>query len=327
MTSRTQFLAGGTALAFAAAAPQPVRAAARLVRVAYFPGVSALPLLAAVEFGTFTREAIEVTATPTASSADLFSKLDAGTLDVGHTTIDNPVAYDVGAGAVPLAHRDFVAFLGVDNGQLRLVARPGIAKIDDLRGKMLAVDNVATGFTFALRAVLAGAGLAGGDVTLVERGGTQQRAQVLMAGGCDATLLTPPFDLVAGAAGFSTLARVIDVVGPYQGIAAVARKQWLSDNRDVAVRYARGYRAALAQVIRDRAAAVALLATNLRVAPEIASASYDVAFGPSGGVQRNAAVDLDGLRTVLRLRARYAPPGAGDDPAPYVETSILAAAR
>jgi len=28
-------------------------------------------------------------------------------------------------------------------------------------------------------------------------------------------LLTPPFDLVAAAAGFSTLTRVIDVVGPY----------------------------------------------------------------------------------------------------------------
>jgi hypothetical protein len=40
---------------------------------------------------------------------------------------------------------------------------------------------------------------------------------------------------------------------------------------------------------------------------------------------RNAAVDLDGVRTVLRLRAKYAPPGAGDDPAPYVDSSIRAA--
>ena len=297
------------------------------MRVAYFPGVSALPLLLAIRGGFFSAEGLDVTAAPTASSADLFGKLDSGALDLAHTSIDNPIAYDVGAGPVALAHRDFVAFLGVDDGLLRLVARPGLTRLADLRGKTLAVDALATGYAFALRGMLATAGVGESDVTLIPRGGTQQRADGLLAGAFDATLLTPPFDLVARAAGFGTLGRAVDLLGPYQGISVVARRAWLEGNRETALRYGRGYRAGLALSGRDRGGSSSLLASVLGVSPQIAAASYDAAFAANGGIQRSAAVDLDGVRTVLRLRARYAPPGAGEDPAPYVDSSIRAELR
>jgi ABC-type nitrate/sulfonate/bicarbonate transport system substrate-binding protein len=327
MASRTHFIAGSAAAVLAGSFTRPSRADVRPLHVAYFPGVSALPLLIASRSGLFNREGLDVSAAPVTSSLELFARLDSGALDLAHTSIDNPIAYDVGAGAVAVAHRDFCAFLGVDDGQLRLVARPGLATLGALRGKTLAVDAIATGFTFALRAILATAGIGEPDVTLVSRGGTQQRAQGLMAGAFDATLLTPPFDLVANAAGFRTLARATDVVGPYQGIAVIARRSWLGANRALALGYARAYRAALAQAAGDRAGSAALLGSALDVPPEIAAASHDAAFAPSGGIQRNAAVDLDGVRTVLRLRARYAPPGAGDDPAPYVDSSIRSELR
>lgn len=299
-------------------------AATAQVRVAYFPGVSALPLLVAERAGSFAREGLDARIAPTASSADLFAQLDAGTLELAHTSIDNPIAYDIGVGPAPLAHRDFVAFLGVDDGLLRLVARPAIGRIADLRGKTLAVDALSTGYAFALRGMLATAGLGERDVTLVGKGGTQQRAAGLLAGAFDATLLTPPFDLTANAAGFVTLGRATDLLGPYQGIAVVARRSWLNANRDIALRYSRAYVSALDLNVRDRANAVAVLASALGVSDAIAAASHDAAFASSGGIQRNAAVDLDGVRTVLRLRARYAPPGAGDDPAPYVDSTIRA---
>jgi ABC-type nitrate/sulfonate/bicarbonate transport system substrate-binding protein len=324
MASRTKFIAGSAAAALAVSFPPPSRADVRPLHVAYFPGVSALPLLIAIRADFFNREQLDVRAVPATSSIELFAQLDSGTLDLAHTSIDNPIAYDVGAGTVAVAHRDFCAFLGVDDGQLRLGVRPGIATLADVRGKALAVDAVATGFTFALRAILATAGIAEHDVTLVPRGGTQQRAQGLLAGAFDATLLTPPFDLVANAAGFATLARATDLLGPYQGIAVIARRSWLGANRALALGYARAYRGALAQAVRDRAGSIALIVSALDVSPQIAAASYDAAFAASGGIQRNAAVDLDGVRTVLRLRARYAPPGAGDDPLPYVDPTIRA---
>jgi ABC-type nitrate/sulfonate/bicarbonate transport system substrate-binding protein len=327
MTSRSTFIAGSSAAVLTASFTRPARADIRAVRVAYFPGVSALPLLVAIRGGFFGAEGLDVSAAPTASSADLFGKLDSGALDLAHTSIDNPIAYDVGAGPVTLSHRDFVAFLGVDDGLLRLVARPDVAHLADLRGMTLAVDALATGFAFALRAMLATAGIGESDVTLVARGGTQQRAEGLLAGAFDATLLTPPFDLNANAAGFTTLGRAVELLGPYQGIAVVARRAWLEANRGIALRYGRGYRAALVQSGRDRSGSAAVLAALLDVSPQIAGMSHDAAFASNGGIQRSAAVDLDGVRTVLRLRAQYAPPGAGDDPAPYVDSSIRAELR
>jgi ABC-type nitrate/sulfonate/bicarbonate transport system substrate-binding protein len=322
MTSRAQFIAGTAAAVLGGGVPTRADALLTTVRVAYFPGVSALPLLIADASGSFTREGLDARIAPTASSADVFARLDAGTLDLAHTAIDNPIAYDVGAGPAALAHRDFVAFLGVDDGLLRLVARPGIARIAALRGQTLAVDALSTGFAFALRGMLATAGIGENDVTLVGRGGTQQRAAGLLAGAFDATLLTPPFDLTANAAGFTTLGRATDLLGPYQGISVVARRSWLLANRDTALRYGRAYRAGLGLALADRAQGIATLASALGIPAEIAAASYDAAFASRGGVQRSAEVDLDGVRTVLRLRALYAPPGAGGDPAAYVDQTI-----
>src|ERR1700736_1870835 len=105
MASRSQFIAGTAAATIAGGLARPARADQRTVRVAYFPGVSALPLLIAVRAGFFAREGLDVNATPTTSSPDLFGKLDTGALDIGHTSIDNPIAYDVGAGAVKLVNR------------------------------------------------------------------------------------------------------------------------------------------------------------------------------------------------------------------------------
>ncbi len=327
LTSRAQFVAAAAAAASAGAAGamRPAGAATAL-RVGYFPGISALPLAIGTRRGIFAHEGLDVTMTPVAGSVELFAGLDDGSIAIGHTAIDNPIAYDTGRGDPRVRARDFVAILGVDDGLLRIVARPGIARILDLIGTTVAVDALGTGFTYALRAVLDGIGVtAGGGVTFVESGGTQQRAQGLLAGRFDATLLYPPFDIAAQAAGFSMLPRVTDVLGAYQGIAVVARRTWIAGNRNAAVAYARAYRAALADALRDRRGAIALITSTLNVSPAIASASYDAAFATGGGLERDATISMDGLRAVLRLRALYAPPGGGDDPMRYIDPSIYAA--
>jgi len=220
--------------------------------------------------------------------------------------------------------RDFVAFLGVDDGQLRLVARRGITRMSDLRGKTLAVDSLSSGTAFVLRAMLDVEGLAENEYRLIAQGGAQQRATGLVTKKFDATLLTPPFDLSLKARGCMTLARATDLLGPYQGSAVVARRAWLHDNSDAATRYVHAYREALAHAAADKVGSIPLLARGLHVSPALAGASYDAAFRHSGGFCHDGNLDLDGIRTALRLRARYAPPGGGEDPAPYIEPAITA---
>jgi ABC-type nitrate/sulfonate/bicarbonate transport system substrate-binding protein len=323
--NRFQFAAG--AVAALGAAPAAARAAGLTeVTVSYFPGASSWPLYAALDAKLFEAAGLYVVLAPTPSSIELFNRLDSGTYDLAHTSIDNPIAYDIGAGAVQTTNRDFVAFFGVDDGELRLLAKPGTASIKALAGKTLAVDAMTTGYAFALREMLAGAGLGASDVTFVAKGGTAQRAQGLMDGAFDATLVTPPFNFQAVAKGFVDLGAVTDVVGAYAGIAGVARRAWLKNNRTTALTYLRVYRAALARVIADKPAAVALLAKyNPGLTADDAARTYDAVLGGKGGFARNAEIDLAGLGTVLRLRAKYAPPGAGSDPAAYLDPSILAA--
>jgi ABC-type nitrate/sulfonate/bicarbonate transport system substrate-binding protein len=321
---RRAFLTGCAALTVAAGARRAQAQGLVPIQVGYFPGVSALPLLTGVYLGMFASEGLAVDAEPNAKSSTLFAQLDDGVLHFAHTAIDNAIACDVGAGPAAVTSRDFVAILGVDHGQLTLVARRGITRIAQLRGKTLAVDSLSMGYANALRATLAAEGLADDEYRLVARGGTQQRASGLAARRFDATLLTPPFDLSLRAAGCMTLARVTDVLGAYQGISVVARRAWLHENAGAAARYVHAYRIALEHAASDKSGSIPLLARALHVSPAVAAASYDAAFKRSDGFCHNGTLDLAGIRTVLRLRARYAPPGGGNDPAPYIEPTIVA---
>lgn len=323
--SRHAFLSGCAAFAAAAGGVRKADAQALVpIQVGYFPGISALPLLTGVYVGMFASEGLAVDAEPAVATNKLFRQLDDGIVHIAHTAIDNAIACDLGVGPSTVTSRDFVAILGVDDGELRLVARRGITSIAQLRGKTLAVDSLSMGFAFALRAVLAAEGLAENEYRLIAQGGTQQRASGLVAHKFDATLLTPPFDLSVQTRGCKTLAHVADVLGRYQGIAVVARRAWLRENAGAAMRYMSAYRQALAHAAADKTGSIPLLARALHVSPSVAAASYDAAFRRSDGFCHDGNLDLDGIRTVLRLRARYAPPGGGEDPAPYIEPAIVA---
>jgi ABC-type nitrate/sulfonate/bicarbonate transport system substrate-binding protein len=322
--SRRAFLSGCAAVAAAAGGVRRADAQTLIpIQVGYYPGISALPLLTGVYVGMFASEGLAVDAEPATAVNKLFSQLDDGIVNIAHTPIDDAIAYDLGFGPKSVKGRDFVAFLGVDDGQFRLVGRQGITRIAQLRGKTLAVDSLSTGLAYVLRAMLEVEGLAENNYRLVAQGGTQQRANGLVAGKFDATLLTPPFDLSVKARGCTTLARATDLLGPYQGVAVIARRAWLRDNGSAATRYMHAYREALAHAAADKSGTIPLLARALHVAPAVAAASYDAAFRHGDGFCLDGNLDLDGIRTVLRLRAEYAPPGGGADPAPYIEPAII----
>jgi hypothetical protein len=62
------------------------------------------------------------------------------------------------------------------------------------------------------------------------------------------------------------------------------------------------------------------------LSPEIASRSYDVAADPKDGFDRDAALNMAGVRTALKLRAQF----EGGTPAPpdnYIELSYYQKAR
>ncbi|MGD0052356.1 MAG: ABC transporter substrate-binding protein [Vulcanimicrobiaceae bacterium] len=292
------------------------------LRGIYFPSADILPCWVGIEKGFFGRENVTLLLTATPGSVYQFQHLSAGDFDIALTAIDNAIAYDEGQGQAPLPNpADFAAFLGIDNGFLRLYAQPEIKSYADLRGKALAVDALTTGFAFVLRRMLETNGLHDGDYTFTPIGGTPIRFEKLMAGETPATLLIPPFDLQARAKGYTSLGTADDVIGPYQGLVAVASRAWLAANGDAARRFVRGYLAALNWVLdpANRVEAIAILIAHMKLDDTLAAACYDVLVDAKHGFERGGRIDVAGVRTVLAIRQRYGqPPKTFGDPQRYL---------
>jgi ABC-type nitrate/sulfonate/bicarbonate transport system substrate-binding protein len=296
------------------------------LKVIVFPGGQNLPLWVAQEKGFLARERLAMEITPTPGSVYQLTNMIAGKFDIAMTAIDNLIAYDEGQGEVSVPGTpDLFAFMGGNNAFLSLYALPDVRTYGDLRGKELAVDAVTTGFAFVLQEMLAAHGLNEGDYKLVPSGGTLQRWEALQKKQYAATLLNTPFDLFATAAGFKSLGRAIEVLHRYEALVGGARRSWAQSHQDEVVGFIRAYVASLGWLYdrANKAEAIGILRQHLpQMSPEIAARSYDIFFADAGGVDPKAVLDVDGVKTVLRLRSKYARPKKElSDPTKYYDLS------
>lgn len=318
------------ALAAVASAQAPAPAPVVPVRVIAFDGGWNLPMWAAQRQGFFEANGVSVQLSFTPNSAALVTGLYDGRYDVALATIDNFIAYQEGQGEAKLAGEpDFAVVMGGDGGFLSVVGGPGIKSFADLKGKTLSVDAMTTGLAFVLRELVARSGLSESDVTYVRAGGTPLRYRDIVAGKHDATLLRTPFELLAQERGLAVLGTA-EGLGAYQGSVAAVRRSWAAKNEAALVGFIRGYRQGVAWVYdpANRAVAEALLVANNRdMTPPLAKKSYDLLLTAKGGLARDGALDMDGIRTVLQLRSKYGVPQKTlTDPAKYVDETYLRAA-
>jgi ABC-type nitrate/sulfonate/bicarbonate transport system substrate-binding protein len=301
------------------------------VNLIVFPGGFNWPVWVAQEKGLFAKNAIAVTVTPTPSSVFQLTNLIDGKFDIAMTAIDNLIAYREGQGEAPKVGPDLFAFMGGDNGFLRLVTVPEVKTFDDLRGKTLSVDALTTGYAFVLLEILEKNGLARErDYQTVSAGGVLQRYQALMEGKHAGTLLLSPFEVTAEAKGYNRLANAVDVLGRYQGLVGGARKSWANAHADAVTGYIRAFSGAVDWLYdpRNKDEAIAIFLKNLPQAnAQAAETAYKVLLSPTDGFQKKARIDMDGVRTVLQLRSKYGKPQKTlSDPAKYYDDRFYRAA-
>ena len=131
----------------------------RSLNVIVFPGGFNLPIWAGIHLGTFARQDLEIRLHFTTNSMQQLSGLVRGEWEIGLTGFDNVVAYQEGQGEAEIDREpDLFVFMGGDDAFLRLVVQPDIGSYADLRGKVLSVDALTTGFAFVLRKMLASTG-------------------------------------------------------------------------------------------------------------------------------------------------------------------------
>jgi ABC-type nitrate/sulfonate/bicarbonate transport system substrate-binding protein len=314
-----------------AAAPEAPKGPPKPVNVIVFPGGFNWPIWVAQEKGLFAKHGIAPTITPTPSSAFQLQNLIEGKFDIAMTAIDNLIAYREGQGEAKVDGPDLIAFMGSDNGFLRLVAVPEVKSFNDLRGKTLSVDALTTGYAFVLLEVMERNGLVlNRDYRTERAGGVLQRFNALLEKKHAGTMLLSPFEVQAEAQGFNRLANASDVLGAYQGLVGGARKAWADANRDVVIGYIRAFSEAVDWLYapQNRGEAIAIFRKNLPQATEqAANTAYGVLLSPKDGFQRKAQIDLKGVETVLRLRSKYGQPQKTlTDPRRYYDDSFYRAA-
>jgi ABC-type nitrate/sulfonate/bicarbonate transport system substrate-binding protein len=300
------------------------------VTVNVFPGGFNWPSFVGRQKGFFERNGIKVTLQATPNSVEQMTGLAEGKFDIAMTAFDNIVAYVEGQGEAPIGTQpEFFAFMGSDNGFLSLIGAPDVKKLADLKGKSLSVDARTTGYAFVLFDILRRNGLAEGDYKIEKVGGTTLRWEALRDGKQSGTLLSAPFNLIAGEQHFNELARVTNVIGPYQGNVAAARRSWAKENRPKVIAFIRGYAQAIDWLYdkANREEAITILLNNVPMSPDIAERTYDELLDPKGGFFRKARINTDGVRTVLALRSRYSDAKKKlNDPLKYYDPSYYDAA-
>jgi len=108
-----------------------------------------------------------------------------------------------------------------------LFSQREIRRVQDLKGKRIAISNFASSTDSSARAALKHHGLeAMRDVTLMAMGDTGVRFQALVSGAIEAAILTPPYTVMAEQKGLNNLVWLGDILGdvPFERLEHLGEK-------------------------------------------------------------------------------------------------------
>ena len=309
----------GAALAVSIAAAKAQTQPTQLT-IMVFQGVQNLPLFAAQTKGFFGKRNLEVEIKIAPTSDEMRNGLAEGRYQIVHGAIDNAVAM------AEVAKADIAVVIGGDNGWNQLIVQPGVGSIADLRGKTVIVDAPNTAYALQLYDMLAQAGLKKGDYEVKVVGATFRRLDAIRGDKTiAASMLNPPFSVLAQKAGLKNLGSAVKTVGPYQATGGFVMRAWAKQNEDTLVKYLAAYvegvRWALDPANKEHA--IRLLMDRLKLAEDVATAAYTYATDPAEGFAKDGKVDVEGFRNVLKLRAQHLGTWGGTPPAPekYLDLS------
>lgn len=137
---------------------------------------------------------------------------------------------------------DYVLVMQAETGlNVQMVVQPDIAGFADLRGKLFAADPVDSNFDAIRNKMMLDEGLSEADYETEIIGNTPIRLEAFLAGKVAAAMLTPPHTDKALAAGGKILAEGADSVPNWPLACAWGLRSWIEGNRDLVVRFIRGW--------------------------------------------------------------------------------------
>lgn len=203
-----------------------------------------------------------------------------------------------------------------------VVARPGIARIEHLKGKRLGVSGFGSASHNAALILFKRFNLEPNrDVALVVAGPTSERLSAVEAGRIDATVVTPPELPRARKQGLVEVYDLLDLGLEVQGNGFATSRSFIKSQRDVVLSALKGYVEAIHFIHRHRDEARKIITKYLRLNDaEVIDATY-AAFVKT--VAKKPYPTLKGIQFLLDEIAGKLPNARSARPEQFVDLSLL----
>lgn len=203
----------------------------------------------------------------------------------------------------------------------RLVVRPGINSVEDLRGKRVGVFRFGSASHMRLLNVLPRYGMTERDVTFLQVGDSPERLVALHSKSIDATLLSPPDHFLALRGGIKVLLNLRDLNVPYQGTGLVTTQRLLVKNRDLARRFVKAFVEAIHVVRTNPAISKRAFAKYRQTRDE--KQIEDAYQTLREIVKPKPYPSVDGFRTIIKDTVDRIPAAKTANPADFIDASLL----
>ena len=275
-------------------------------------------LWVAAKMGFFEQESLDVPIITMRGSPLTLQALTADSIYVAGAGVDALInASERGA--------DITMIGGMLNGLgLSMIAGKPYKTYADLRGTTIGTQTLTSGTGFALRLVLKAHGLEyPRDYKLLNIGGASDRFQALTSGQISSTPVGLPLDLVAKQQGFNIIGYFTDDLPNFQFAGYFVKRSWAEKNRALVVRFMKALASTMHWMMDNREAACAYLSKEMAISLEHCRYATDHNW-KSRIWDRNADVNVEGVRTVIKLSAEQ---GILKEPLPepskYIDQSFL----
>jgi len=204
----------------------------------------------------------------------------------------------------------------------RLVVRPEIKTVADLKGKRLGVSRFGTASDFGTRLMVSKLGLnPDTDVTILQIGDTPTRVAALMAKSVDGAIFDPPDHKRALDSGGRILMNLEETVIPYQHAGLMTTRKYIAARPDVVRRVVKAVVEGAAVVRKDPETAKRALSVRMRIKdPKELEETYQQL---RGFTQAKPYPSLEGFKAILNDLSKRMPAAKNADPKDFADLRFV----
>ncbi len=218
---------------------------------------------------------------------------------------------------------DLVLVAAVETAYDEIVfARPGITRLEQLKGKRLGISGFGAATNYAALILLKHLKLEPmKDVTLIPGGPDAERLAALAAGKIDATFFTSSTAAPARKAGFNELLQIADLGVEVQGNGFATSRSYIKTNRETVMAALKGFVEAIYFIYANKKEAQRVFAKYMRTNdPDVLEDSYQAYVKT---IPKKPYPTLKGIQFMLDMLAPDFPKAKSAKPEQFVDLSLL----